>query len=224
MFQQQRVGQSYLKNIFFMITLSPFFVSAGDARGLSSNFEIQSKIEKNFCGRFGSHISKYLDWSLMRPNDLKQKNFFVGESLSTYNPSDYYIWVDAYDINNNGKDDLVAIDWHKRNKTSFYLAYYVFFDMGEIVGQRHDLKKFFLNKKLKKRHGTGYVPWFPEYILVEEEGVEIDYSFVGFHEIKPVLFEGKVFVVAKKENESTKKIMVFSFDSYENKINLVCNF
>ncbi len=230
--------------ILILVLLSSFEpVIAEDKKGETLDFntqlkfDIQLKIEEKFCERFGSFISKNQDWSSIRPNNLRQKHVevYAGE-LHERNPNNYYLWVDAYDIDGNNIDDLIAIDWIKVSaKMTWYLAYYVFFDMGHLYGPIHyekstdeELRKYFLSLKLQYKHGVGdeQVPWFPEDLLVrDKQGIIIVDGFAGFHQIKPVLFENKVLIVAKRKNERSTglpRTLLFSFDAIEKKINLLC--
>lgn len=151
--------------------------------------------------------------NINKPNENARRKVFVGKSRTEYNPKDYYLWVSAFDISNDGEDDLVAIDWLQRNKNTYYLAVYVYLSDGRVYQNRRDLKKYLLGEKLSLRHGEGATPLIPEvFFLKDKEGELTEERFVGFHKIEPISIDGENYLLAEKDDSEKAQILVFHFE------------
>ncbi len=87
-------------------------------------------------------MGKYRDF---REISIKKKKLFLGERIDQYNPSDYTLWFSIFDIQADGTEDLIAIDFLQRSRNTFYAAYYVFPDYGKIASDRRNEEVFYQN-------------------------------------------------------------------------------
>lgn len=176
-----------------------------------------------FCEKLHSQLVN-VDYDALKISPIlgKQKKVFVG-NLRKPKREDFNLWVSSYDMDNSGKKDLVAIDWHPRGKNTFYLAVYAFKEQGEIFNDRKRMKNYIKQVKLSGRHERGEDPIFKEKQMFGYHGEEQEVNFVGYHYIQPVKIEDKTYVMMK--NDKAKKSRVIIFDaSLNNSVNLICSF
>ncbi|PST91184.1 hypothetical protein C9I91_11475 [Photobacterium jeanii] len=153
------------------------------------------------------------------------KNIFVGENRLRYNPDDYYLWVESYDFNNNSTEDLIVIDWQPRASDVYYLAFYNIPDKGYVYTDNQKLRKLLRSTHLQPRHEFGLKPIFPEYFDVEfpDGKIESEY-FSGYHEIKPMLYNNDVYIVAEKNVGDISRRLIFKRQYSSENVSLICIF
>ncbi|WP_039912898.1 hypothetical protein [Cellvibrio mixtus] len=157
------------------------------------------------------------------PNGNLEKKQFVGGSRLKNNPNDYYLRVNAYDISNDGVDDLIATDWIQKGQGNFYLAVYVYSNRGDLYANRIELKKFLMDKKISPRHKDGYFPLILEkFNITSNYGDEIEENFVGYNLIRPIVFKGDIHLLAEKNSEGNKKHLIFTIKGELKNLNLSC--
>lgn len=207
-----------------LVTLFLFFIFFFSAYKAIAKQEF-SYLYSDFCEKLNYYLEdEGFEYDRIRPNSERKKQQFVGESPLIYNPDDYYLWVDTYDASNDGVDDLVAIDWVKSGGGSFYLAFYVFQGEGGLYYDRAKLTKFLLNKKFKTIHMEGENPLFSNLFYIHSNFGRSDLeSFSGYHVIKPIRFNGVIYIIAEKnDDDKERRILVFSMK--DNAVNLNCIF
>lgn len=186
-------------------------------------FEVNGKeretvpyLEASFCKQLKEEVlnGKYRDF---REISIKKKKLFLGERIDQYNPSDYTLWFSIFDIQADGTEDLIAIDFLQRSRNTFYAAYYVFPDYGKIASDKEEMKKFFIKTKVYPRHPGGVKPLFPEKFYIKlTDGSMVSESFVGYHLIEPLSFEGGNYIYAQRGKGHDRRGLLFNADNSSN--------
>jgi hypothetical protein len=208
-----------MKNYCVVFFLLASFVYADE--GVSIDY-----LKSDFCLDVQSRLDSGVDEDeQFKRFKLDKYKLFVGKSRLNYNPRDYYLMLSSHDFNGDGVEDLIAVDWLQKSKEQFFLAYYLIPDMGYLYGERVRLKEYFSSRKIYPRHLGGMLPLFPEYFDFEDaKGSRESESFVGYHSIEPIHYEGKVYIYAEKNIDGSKRRLIFSVDRDLNNINLNCIF
>ncbi len=179
----------------------------------SQQFQLFTEISPNICKSIGIDIDPLLSISKNTRGDLRK--VFVGKSRLKYNRDDYYLQVEAFDIDGDKILDLLATDWRGSGGKKFYLGYYIFKGKGDLLKNKKILKKFLLNSKLQERHGNGKPPVFGRDILIGEDSSTAKLeSFIGYHKVDPFEYKGNMYIHAEKEEKSRRLIFDIKNNTY----------
>jgi hypothetical protein len=141
------------------------------------------------------------------------KKILFGQDELKYNNDDFYLDTYAYDINNDGVSDLVAIDYAPRGPKNYYWAFYLFPGKGELHADRTALRGFLNSKRYLTRHGDGEIPVFAERIDVPLDiGIFEKISFAGYF-LNPINFGNKTVLLAEKRKSSSVRQILFDFSA-----------
>lgn len=221
------IKNKYRVSFFFILFVNFYFcrVYAFDLpEKVKHEFELVK--DKEECKLMESEVSKRIGKKdLDASSEIREKKVFIGNSRFIYNQDDYYLWASSYDIDNNATKDLIAIDWHSRGNNKYYLAVYVWLNKGILFTVRRKLSSFLLEQSLGVRHSKGVQALIPEsFRIIDYTGNFIEESFVGYHVIRPIVIDDKLYILAEREVALGASRLLFNLDQSKKRIELECKF